>query len=261
MNDLKVQFDNGSNYEKLMGTWSELIGGLFLDWLALPQKLEWLDDGCGNGDLTEMIIKRCAPERISGIDLSIELLNYARARPHCQLASFELGNAMNLPYVDKDFDVAVMALVIFFLSEPAKGLSEMIRVVRSGGCVATYAWDMQDDLYPLAPINKQLFAMGRQQILPPNVNASQTGYLHDLWVGANLQNVQTKEFTVSNTFNTFEDYWNDALLATSIKTVFNAMDPSDQEIMKEGVRKSIKVTTNNQVIVSAKANAVRGQVA
>lgn len=261
MNNSKVHFDNGSNYEKLMGTWSELIGSLFLDWLALPQKIQWLDDGCGNGDLTEMIIKHFSPERISGIDLSSELLNYARTRLNCQLASFELGNAMNLPYVDNNFDVSVMALVIFFLSEPAKGLSEMIRVVRSGGCVATYAWDMQDDLYPLAPINKQLFAMGREQILPPNVNASKMSYLHDLWVGANLQDVQTKELTVSKTFNTFEDYWSTALLATDIKTVFNAMNASDQRLMKEGVRKNIKVTGNNQVIVLAKANAVRGQVA
>jgi ubiquinone/menaquinone biosynthesis C-methylase UbiE len=35
-----------------------------------------------------------------------------------------------------------MALVIFFVPDPAEGVAEMARVVRPGGIVAAYAWDM-----------------------------------------------------------------------------------------------------------------------
>jgi len=260
MTQEKIHFDNGANYQKSMGIWSELVGSSFLDWLALSKNLDWLDDGCGNGDFTELVIERCLPKRISGIDLSSELLNYARTRSNCQLASFQLGNAMDLPYGDNSFDVVVMALVIFFLPDPAKGLSEMVRVVRSGGCVASYTWDLKDALYPLAPVNEQLFAMGHERLLPPNVNAAKSNNLNDLWVGAQLENIQVKAFTVDQSFDNFEDYWATVLLAPNINSLFNTMTPNDQHIMLDGVRKRLPVNNNGEIVVTAKANAIRGQV-
>ena len=43
---------------------------------------------------------------------------------------------MELPFPDDSFEAAVMALVIFFVPDPAKGVAEMARVVRPGGFVA-----------------------------------------------------------------------------------------------------------------------------
>ena len=41
-----------------------------------------------------------------------------------------------------------MPLVIFFVPDPAKGVAEMARVVRPGGIVAAYAWDMAGGGFP-----------------------------------------------------------------------------------------------------------------
>jgi ubiquinone/menaquinone biosynthesis C-methylase UbiE len=49
---------------------------------------------------------------------------------------------MALPFADSSFDAAVMALVLVFVPDPAKGVSEMVRVVVPGGAVVTYMWDM-----------------------------------------------------------------------------------------------------------------------
>ena len=63
------------------------------------------------------------------------------ARPKTRMAEFRQGDAMALPFPDHSFDLAVMALVIFFVPDSAKGAAEMLRVVSPGGTVAAYAWD------------------------------------------------------------------------------------------------------------------------
>jgi len=42
----------------------------FLDWLDAPKNLKWIDVGCGNGAFTEVLIARCAPAAVTGVDPS-----------------------------------------------------------------------------------------------------------------------------------------------------------------------------------------------
>src|SRR3569833_901522 len=53
MADPIIRFDDGAGYEKFMGTWSRMVGDVFIDWLAPAKGLKWVDVGCGNGDFTE----------------------------------------------------------------------------------------------------------------------------------------------------------------------------------------------------------------
>ena len=86
----------------------------FLDWLAPPGGLRWLDVGCGNGAFTELIVERCAPAEVQGIDPSQGQLAFARERPAARVAEFRQGDAVGLPFAEGRFELAVMALVIFF---------------------------------------------------------------------------------------------------------------------------------------------------
>src|SRR6476469_4311482 len=142
MPDQPIRFDDGAAYDSFMGHWSRLAGAVFLDWLAPPSKQRWLDVGCGNGAFTEMIVQRCAPASIDGVDPSEGQLAYARTRPALRAAQLRQGDAMALPFPDDAFDAAVMPLVIFFVPDPAKGIAEMARVVRPGGLVTAYGWDL-----------------------------------------------------------------------------------------------------------------------
>ena len=136
MTEAEDLFNDGAAYERRMGRWSRVVGEKFLDWLAVPQGLRWLDVGCGNGAFTEVVIARSAPAAVSGVDPSEGQLTYARTRPAAKLAEFRRGEAQALPYPDRSFDAATMALVISFVPDPAKAVREMLRVVRPGGWVA-----------------------------------------------------------------------------------------------------------------------------
>src|ERR1041384_3056155 len=168
----QIQFDDGSAYERYMGKWSQLAGETFLDWLAPKSGLRWLDVGCGNGAFTEMIVARCAPSAVEGIDPSEGQLAYARTGPAAPLARFQVGDAMALPFADGAFDVAVMPLVIFFVPEPAQGVAEMTRVVRPGGTVTAYGWDMRGGGFPYHALQAELRAMGVPVPAPPHPEAA-----------------------------------------------------------------------------------------
>src|SRR5258708_8967384 len=99
---------------------------------------------------------------------------------------------MALPFPDNSFDVAIMALVIFFVPDPAKGVAEMVRVVAPGGTVAAYAWDIMGGGFPLQPIQTELKAMGFSPVRPPSSEASTIEALQTLWTNAGLLQVQTR---------------------------------------------------------------------
>src|SRR5262245_60514509 len=120
-----LRFVDGAAYEQNMGIWSRLAGEIFLDWLAPPARLRWIDIGCGNGAFTELLIARCAPAEVQGIDPSDGQLEYARGRPGVHTAKFLQGDAMAIPFDGARFDAAVMALVLVFVPEPRKGIAEM----------------------------------------------------------------------------------------------------------------------------------------
>ena len=160
MAEQQIRFDDGASYEQMMGIWSRSAGEIFLDWLAPPSGLRWIDIGCGNGAFTELLVERCSPVEVQGIDPSEGQLAFARTRPASRLAKFHQGDAMALPFADSSFDAAVMALVLVFVPDPAKGVSEMVRVVVPGGAVVTYMWDMLGGGFPLDPIHSEIQAMG-----------------------------------------------------------------------------------------------------
>ena len=200
MTEHEIRFDDGAAYERMMGTWSRLAGDVFLDWLAPRPGLRWIDVGCGNGAFTAMLIERCTPAEIQGIDPSEAQLAFARARPGSRIAAFHQGDATTLPFPESRFDAAVMALVIFFVPDPAKGVAEMVRVVGPGGTVAAYAWDIVGGGSPLEPIQTEMNTMGLNPPLPPSAHVARTEALHDLWANAGLEAVEAREITVSRTF-------------------------------------------------------------
>jgi SAM-dependent methyltransferase len=256
----QIRFDDGAAYERYMGTWSRLAGETFLDWLAPRPDLRWLDIGCGNGAFTELIIDRCAPAAVDGIDPSEAQLAYARTRLGTKIANFHHGDAMALPFADDSFDAAVMPLVIFFVPEPAKGVAEMARVVRPGGVVASYAWDILGGGFPYESLREALRAMGVTVPLPPSTDAARIDAMRDLWTGAGLQAIETREISVHHTFDNFDDYWTTVLGGPSVGPQLAAMTPADVGVIQAKLRAALPTDATGQITCRARANAVKGRV-
>lgn len=259
MAEPQIRFDDGAAYEKMMGIWSRSVGDIFLDWLSPAKDLTWIDIGCGNGAFTENIVDRCAPAEVQGIDPSEGQLAFARTRPAARLAEFQQGDAMALPFADSRFDAAVMALVIFFVPEPAKGVAELARVTKPGGLIATYAWDMMGGGFPMEPVQAELRAMGLKPMFPPQAEASRIEALKTLWRGAGIEAVETREITVQRTFSDFDEFWKVSMLSGSMAPMLAAMPAADAELLKSRVRARLPADSSGRITYSARANAIKGR--
>jgi len=260
MTERQIRFNDGAAYERMMGTWSRLAGAIFIDWLAPPSGLKWIDVGCGNGAFSELLVERCAPAEVQGVDPSEAQLAFARTRPAARLAKFDRGDAMALPVSDNAFDAATMALVIFFVPEPAKGVAEMVRVVRPSGMVAAYAWDILGGGFPLEPIRIEMRAIGLTPLDPPSTDASRIENMRKLWNAAGLEAVETREISVQRTFADFEDFWTTSLTGSSIAATVAAMEAKDLEQLKMRVRARIPADNAGRITNGARANAVKGRL-
>ena len=122
----KDKIEDASGYDQMMGVWSQLVGDEFLKWLAPKKGQRWLDIGCGGGAFTEQLMLGCAPSYLAGVDPSEDQLAFAQQRSSLKAAEFRKVDAMELPFGENEFDAATMALVLFFVPEPRRGVAEML---------------------------------------------------------------------------------------------------------------------------------------
>jgi demethylmenaquinone methyltransferase / 2-methoxy-6-polyprenyl-1,4-benzoquinol methylase len=96
-----------------------------------------LDVACGTGDLALELARRVGPGgEVVACDFSEQMLELARAKAVDKpTVRVEWANALELPYRDDEFAAATVGFGARNFSDLQRGLSEMVRVVRSGGRV------------------------------------------------------------------------------------------------------------------------------
>jgi ubiquinone/menaquinone biosynthesis C-methylase UbiE len=104
-----------------------------------------LDVGCGTGDDTREIAALVgAAGYVIGVDSSARMIHEAKRRTDSDLPlEFRMGSVMKLEFPDGYFDCARAERVFMHLDDPHRGLSEVIRVVRSGGRIVVSELDRE----------------------------------------------------------------------------------------------------------------------
>ncbi len=77
-----------------------------------------------------------------GIDPLKAQIEFTCKRYTAKPATFQIEDATALSSESSYFDVATMALALFFVPHPFLGVVEMKRVVGPGGMIAAYVWDV-----------------------------------------------------------------------------------------------------------------------
>lgn len=97
-----------------------------------------LDCATGTGDLAITFKKKVGDSGyVKGTDFCQEMIDPAPAKASKKglVIDFEVADAMNLPYADKEFDISSISFGIRNVDDPLICLREMARVVKPGGRV------------------------------------------------------------------------------------------------------------------------------
>ena len=115
----------------------------FVARLDLKSGVRLLDVACGTGN--SAIPAARAGAKVTGVDIATNLLEQARKRAAAEQLemSFEEGDAEDLPYADRSFDVVVSMFGAMFAPRPGRVAEEFLRVCKPGGLIAMANWTSQ----------------------------------------------------------------------------------------------------------------------
>lgn len=233
-------------------------GDSFIDWLDPVPGQRWLDIGCGSGAFTELIVERCTPAFVQGVDPSDEQLAFACQRLPSDRVHFRKADAMALPFDDGTFDAAVFALVLYFIPVVPRGVAEVARVVRPGGSVSAYTWDVFGGGLPAEALQAEMTALGAPPPWPPSIDASRIDAKRALWTDAGLVDVQTYVIPVLRAFECFESLWSIVRTGPRIVPALASMLPGDVELLQQRLRARLPAAPDGRITYGACANAVKG---
>ncbi len=153
--DVKKMFDTiASNYDIANNV---LSFGTHKKWkrkfikMLEPRKAnKILDVATGTGDIAVGFAKVLDNEcEISAVDFSELMIEHAKKRNATDCVRFSVGDATDLAFPDETFDIVTITFGIRNIPEIYKAISEMTRVLKTGGKLAIMEFGTPDGFFSL----------------------------------------------------------------------------------------------------------------
>ena len=162
----------GALFDRISGTYDFLNHFLSLGidryWrkkaiAGMPPQKEVLDVAIGTADLTLEMFRQHKAQKVVGIDLSEQMMAIGekKLQQHGFSATFLPANAQDMPFADNRFDAVTCAYGCRNFSNLQEGLSEMYRVLQSGGMLLILEFS-----YPTNPLIRWLYDLYFSCVLP-----------------------------------------------------------------------------------------------
>ena len=196
-----------------------------------------LEVGCGTGAILSELSDHAS---IHGLDIDPDAL--VQCRVHVPSASLAQGNALQLPYPDKSFDIVYCHFFLLWVENPLQALIEMRRVAKAGAHILAFAepdyTQRVDEPPELIPLGQWQAESLRRQGADPGLGAR----LADLFFKAGIQVIETGTIQSSESTPAAEDWeteWaviESDLAGSILRADLQNMKRLDQEARARGER-------------------------
>ena len=205
----RFAWSDADAYETFMGRWSVLLAPIFIGLVGITPGARVLDVACGTGVLSKALAE--AGASVTGVDASAAYLAGARSHRTNRKITYENGDIRRMRFADHSFDAAVSTLALDVIPEIEQVVSEMNRVTRPGGIVASAVHQFLggmtafDLVINTAAVLHASFRevqdarAGRPQFWPGGQAA--------LWRKMGLVDVAETPVVIDCEYSSFDDYW------------------------------------------------------
>ncbi|HKU98685.1 MAG TPA: methyltransferase domain-containing protein, partial [Vineibacter sp.] len=180
-------------------------------------------------------------------------------------AVFEVGDAQALGFTDASRDVTVSALVLNFVPDRQKMLTEMKRVTRPGGVAGFYVWD-----YPGGGVAfMRAFWAAAAALDPAAADLAENRRfpyctpqgLSALAADAGLASIACTPIEVATVFKDFDDFWNPFMLGAGPAPGYCvSLAPDAQQRLKQKLHDTLPRHDDGSIHFTARAWAVKAVV-
>jgi ubiquinone/menaquinone biosynthesis C-methylase UbiE len=251
-----------SQYDKFMGRWSRQVATQFIKWIGAEQMSSWLDVGCGTGTLAETIIKNYSPSLVIGIDPLEKSIAAAKLHPDNKGIEFHIGDAQNLQFKEAKFDVVISGLMIKFVEDKVRAISEMKRVARPGSIVALYDWDMDGNMNTTRHFWDAVAAIIPGRIEGPKIQKTpmtEIGSIASLFKLAGIKAVKQRIISFTTQFQNLDDYWVPITNnSQNVGQFYKTMTEGEREAVYQRMVQTLPFNSDGSISFESRAVAIKG---
>ena len=241
-------------YDRYMGRYSAQLSPQLANLAGVDRGQRVLDVGCGPGALTAELVARVGPAAVSAVDPSASFV--AAARERHPAVSVQQASAEQLPFPDQAFDVVLAQLVVHFMSDPAAGVTEMLRVTRQDGVVAACVWDHAGGQGPFSALWEAARELDPEVDDESRLMGTREGDLARLFESAGLHEVEETALSVSVEHPSFEEWWERFTLGVGPPGAYvTGLETERRAQLREHCR---ELLPDAPFLVTARAWAARG---
>ena len=257
-------FAASAGYERFMGRWSQLLAPRFIAFAGIKNGQRVLDVGTGTGSAAAAVEAGMPASEIVGIDPSAAFIAYAQKNAKSIHAHFEVGDAQALTFKDASFDQTLALLVMNFIPDHGKAITEMRRVTRPQGTVSACVWDYDAGMQMLRFFWDEAIALD-PAIEPKDerhMKLSHRGQLGEAWKQAGLVNVQEAPLVIDQAYSSFNDYWEPFTKGAGPGGAYVVALPQDrrQQLEANMRKRLLSDRQDGPFTLTARAWCVRGDV-
>ena len=218
-----------------------------------------LDVACGTGILALAAAARVGNSgSVTGVDINEGMLAVAARKS--PLIKWENARAESLPFGDSYFDRVVSQFGLMFFENQPAAISELLRVLKPGGCLVVAVWASLEETpgyASMVQLLERLFGNEVSEALRAPFCLGDSNLLRNLFIDAGLESCRVVTIEGTARFPSIESW-----IYTDIKgwTLADMIDDRQYEQLQEEARSALAqfVTKDGSVQFAAPAHLVVG---
>lgn len=219
------------------------MGDAIIDALALTPTDTVLDIATGTGEPGLTIASLVTKGTVIGTDLAEDMLSTAQAKAQAMGVSnyqTQWADVSSLPFDDAHFEAVSCRMGFMFFPDMALAASEMARVLKPGGRVATSVWASPEQnpwiSLLMGIINRRLQLPAPPPGMPGMFRCAKPGLIAGFFEAAGLKEVTETPVAGVVTYRDVDEYWaNKTEIAAPVVNALKQADPAAVAQIKEEV--------------------------